>query len=428
MLPCILCCWNAARFYCKPRERALVPQSLHLSPTHCCEEAPQKNAFNLTIKEWTVCGGGAVLCRPFLASVAFPHSSNYLHIGILKALNSLLDMSCWKCGTPQTTTNVKFCIKCGAKPPGSSSPVKQTPPNNNSPTASPIKPTSTPVQPPSGTSASPQRPSTTSSSSSSTQGSPAKAPLVPSSTLQAQSPGPRTTPTSSPAKPIAPTQSPVKPPPTSSSSSTSSQAVNNNNKPTPISEDLCSACGKGLELGSGATVTDATGRQFHQECVFCVICKKKLDKEYMVKENKFYCREDYPGGPGGQCRVCYNAITTGEAVQDHKGNRYHVACFACKKCREPIDSRYSMDDQGGITCAKCAGLPSSSSSSSGSPSTGGGRGGGGAFSIEDRCHACEQALSGAVVGVGDAKYHQSCFVCPSCRVDLTKTPFLMEAG
>ncbi|ELR20426.1 LIM domain containing protein [Acanthamoeba castellanii str. Neff] len=141
-------------------------------------------------------------------------------------------------------------------------------------------------------------------------------------------------------------------------------------------------------------------------------------------QDRFYCTEDFIAANSPACAVCAQPIT-GTGAEDHTGAKYHLNCFACKRCGTPITNKYIVDSQGDLCCGHChssspPGAAGNSSSSSSSSAAG--------DSSTFRCGVCAGELSGQVVGVGDTRYHKHCFVCPGCKADLTHIPFHLENG
>lgn len=187
----------------------------------------------------------------------------------------------------------------------------------------------------------------------------------------------------------------------------------------------CAKCGSEL---SGTVATDASGRSYHPACFACAACGKQLTGDYHVVssggQDRFYCTEDFIAANSPACAVCAQPIT-GTGAEDHTGAKYHLNCFACKRCGTPITNKYIVDSQGDLCCGHChssspPGAAGNSSSSSSSSAAG--------DSSTFRCGVCAGELSGQVVGVGDTRYHKHCFVCPGCKADLTHIPFHLENG
>ncbi|VDP88357.1 unnamed protein product [Echinostoma caproni] len=102
----------------------------------------------------------------------------------------------------------------------------------------------------------------------------------------------------------------------------------------------------------------------HHKCFQCTKCKKNLQKGgFFVRDQRFYCPEDYQSSFGVTCEACH-AYVEGEAVTV-LGKTFHTHCFRCHTCGRLFSSgeRTTIID-GVYYCVSCAtqisnGLPTS---------------------------------------------------------------------
>jgi hypothetical protein len=184
-----------------------------------------------------------------------------------------------------------------------------------------------------------------------------------------------------------------------------------NSAPTPqVGERVCAMCRQKVDTKA---IEDQDHRFYHPDCFRCCVCKKALSQSYQKYNGKIYCMDDYRTALAHPCVVC-NLPIVGDGMEDHKGNKYHPACFKCSKCGEAIKLTYQVTKEGKLFCPQCA------------------PGGGPASGLADKTHcaSCKGLISGAgtAVGVGDQLFHIKCFVCPSCKADMTSVPFLTHNG
>ncbi|TPP63407.1 Actin binding LIM protein family member 2 [Fasciola gigantica] len=123
---------------------------------------------------------------------------------------------------------------------------------------------------------------------------------------------------------------------------------------------FCSVCNKRCK-GDTLKIEE---KFVHHKCFHCTKCKKKLQKGgFFVREQRFYCPDDYQSSFGVTCEACH-AYVEGEAVTV-LGKTFHTHCFRCSTCGRLFSSgeRTTIID-GTYYCVSCAtqisnGLPSS---------------------------------------------------------------------
>lgn len=124
----------------------------------------------------------------------------------------------------------------------------------------------------------------------------------------------------------------------------------------------CFKCKSALKDVQFVRVGDYT---FHKEHFTCEICQKSLHgSRFHVKDEKFYCPEDFTEKFCQTCRHCQEKITTGQVVQALNGY-YHPHHFVCKKCERPFAKGKYFEHEGfpfcedhyyeatGSMCANC---------------------------------------------------------------------------
>jgi len=123
-------------------------------------------------------------------------------------------------------------------------------------------------------------------------------------------------------------------------------------------EDLfCSKAGCGKAITD--TVVHAMGKAFHPACFACATCHENLgQKEYFILDDQPLCRHDYQLARGLICAKCRKFIDDPQftVIDDLK---YHVQCFDCTVCMQPILKGQGYRQQTGgrnihIKCENCS--------------------------------------------------------------------------
>jgi len=181
-----------------------------------------------------------------------------------------------------------------------------------------------------------------------------------------------------------------------------------NDKPTNGNADnievFCEACGKVI---TGAYLT-AQGKNWHPECFVCAIpgCKKSLQNiGFMEEKGQRYCSDCYEKLFANACGKCHKKII-GEVM--HALNKtWCVNCFVCVSCSKPFrDGVFHLEGDKPY-CIECFNNM---------------------FSTV--CKACGfriEAGDGYVEAI-KSSWHESCFNCTVCHIDLKNCGFLAVKG
>lgn len=169
-------------------------------------------------------------------------------------------------------------------------------------------------------------------------------------------------------------------------------------------ELFCEACKKAI---TGAYLT-AQGKNWHPECFVCAIpgCKKSLQSIGFIEEKgQRYCSDCYEKLYANACGVCHKKIV-GEVM--HALNKtFHVNCFVCIACSKPFrdgvfhlegDKPYCIEDFNRLFSTVCKAC---------------------GFRIE--------AGDGYVEAI-KSSWHEACFNCTVCHVDLKNCGFFAVKG
>ena len=124
-------------------------------------------------------------------------------------------------------------------------------------------------------------------------------------------------------------------------------------EPVRPSKGDCRACGKAI-IGKCLSSSDGklTGK-YHIECFVCTDCKSSFSSsDVHVLNDRPYCEHDYHYRNGSLCGSCQNGIE-GQYVEDEELYKYHVGCFCCRDCGQPLSDGYFEVD-GYVYCEKDA--------------------------------------------------------------------------
>ncbi|CAG2109728.1 unnamed protein product, partial [Medioppia subpectinata] len=73
---------------------------------------------------------------------------------------------------------------------------------------------------------------------------------------------------------------------------------------------------------------------WHEDCLKCVCCDRRLGSTFFTKADLILCKRDYfrMFGATGLCSACNKHIPGFEMVMRARRNVYHLECFKCKAC------------------------------------------------------------------------------------------------
>ena len=134
---------------------------------------------------------------------------------------------------------------------------------------------------------------------------------------------------------------------------------------------------------SGTKKMEYKGKQWHEKCFSCCVCKKPFGtKSFVPKKNDVYCSPCYDDKFASRCAKCskvktiksslyfplylnvpyFQIITTGGVKYEEKS--YHRECFTCGHCSKVLagqsftskdDKPYCADCYGNLFAKKCTG-------------------------------------------------------------------------
>ncbi|XP_063701477.1 LIM homeobox transcription factor 1-beta-like [Culicoides brevitarsis] len=98
--------------------------------------------------------------------------------------------------------------------------------------------------------------------------------------------------------------------------------------------ELCEGCGLKIEDRFFMRVVDTN---WHESCLVCSICNITLINSCYSRNSKLFCKEDYYRlFVKNNCSRCGNQISSNEFVMRVQPHVYHLECFVCCTCNQPL--------------------------------------------------------------------------------------------
>ncbi|KAM3606239.1 uncharacterized protein V6R79_013245 [Siganus canaliculatus] len=201
----------------------------------------------------------------------------------------------------------------------------------------------------------------------------------------------------SPAAPVAPSPAPVIQSPAPFSPVARGVAQRAERFAASSRTPLCGACNSVIR----GPFLVALGRSWHPEEFNCHYCHMSLaDVSFVEEQNNVYCENCYGEFFAPSCARC-NSKIMGEVMHALR-QTWHTTCFVCAACGKPFgNSLFHMED-GEPYCEKDY-----------------------IALFSTKCHGCDfpvEAGDKFIEALGHT-WHDTCFVCAVCHVNLEGQPF-----
>ncbi|RKP21645.1 LIM domain protein, partial [Rozella allomycis CSF55] len=152
----------------------------------------------------------------------------------------------------------------------------------------------------------------------------------------------------------------------------------------------------------------ALGKEYHPEHFTCTICGKVfLDGEYLERDGKPYCEQDYKHLFTKKCDRCGNPIH--ETSINALNKFWHQKCFNCEICKISFDDSKFFSHQEKPYCQEHYHLMKGNSNKTTIRGT--------------ICCVCKKGIVGKCITAQDRKYHPEHFTCSHCSRVLANTSF-----
>nr|CDS30709.1 paxillin [Hymenolepis microstoma] len=171
------------------------------------------------------------------------------------------------------------------------------------------------------------------------------------------------------------------------------------NQPTPTT--LCRHCNQSVV---GKVIT-ALGGVWHPEHFNCSYCGKNVVEEYFYEhEGAPYCTECHLSLFAPKCAFCGEAIV--DRCLEAMDYYWHPDHFFCQECHTPfVDNATAHEHQGKVFCQNCY-----------------------YSKFGERCGGCRKPITDAYIMAIDQPWHEECFKCKDCGVNLKGRNFFPEDG
>ncbi|XP_061176535.1 prickle planar cell polarity protein 3-A-like isoform X2 [Saccostrea echinata] len=168
----------------------------------------------------------------------------------------------------------------------------------------------------------------------------------------------------------------------------------------------CDGCGEPFK--GGMKKFEYKGKQWHEECFVCMVCKQPIrNMSFIPRDNEAVCVPCYEEQFAQKCSKCNGVINKGGV--SYKNSPWHRECFTCTQCNKELakEKFTSKDDK--PYCADCYGEL-----------------------FAKKCCRCSKAITGfggtKFISFEDRHWHSDCFVCYKCNTSMVGKGFLMNEG
>ncbi|VDN93572.1 unnamed protein product [Brugia pahangi] len=168
----------------------------------------------------------------------------------------------------------------------------------------------------------------------------------------------------------------------------------------------CDGCGEIFR--AGMKKMEYKGKQWHDKCFCCALCKTPIGtKSFIPKNDEVYCASCYEEKFATRCCKCKKVISTGGVT--YKNEPWHRECFCCTNCNTSLaGQRFTSKDEKPY-CANCYGEL-----------------------FAKRCNACVKPITGIggakFISFEDRHWHNDCFICAQCSASLVGKGFITDAA
>nr|CAD2173587.1 unnamed protein product [Meloidogyne enterolobii] len=168
----------------------------------------------------------------------------------------------------------------------------------------------------------------------------------------------------------------------------------------------CDGCGEIFK--AGMKKMEYRGKQWHDKCFVCALCKAPIGtRSFIPKNEEVFCAACYEEKFATRCCKCKKVISTGGVT--YKNEPWHRECFCCTNCNTSLaGQRFTSKDEKPY-CADCYGEL-----------------------FAKRCSACVKPITGIggakFISFEDRHWHNDCFVCNQCSISLVGKGFITDGA
>jgi hypothetical protein len=167
---------------------------------------------------------------------------------------------------------------------------------------------------------------------------------------------------------------------------------------------VCGSCCMNIR-GPFISALDKTWCPDHFICANPSCRAPLINLGFVEEEGQLFCEKDYEQYLAPKCGKCGRSIV-GEVVNALK-NTFHMNCFLCVKCHQPIGTGSFHNEDGKIYCQKDWGLM-----------------------FQTKCFGCQFPIEPGDrwVEAMSNNYHSECFNCSTCQINLEGQSFVAKNG
>ncbi|XP_070177106.1 LIM/homeobox protein Lhx3-like isoform X2 [Littorina saxatilis] len=111
----------------------------------------------------------------------------------------------------------------------------------------------------------------------------------------------------------------------------------------------CNGCGQPIQ---DEFILRVQGHIWHAHCLSCAACQTSLTQTCYVRGTRVFCMMDFYRLFGASCAGCGEVIPPSDVVRRAHENIYHMKCFVCVVCSEPLHTgdEFYLRDDGRLIC------------------------------------------------------------------------------
>lgn len=176
---------------------------------------------------------------------------------------------------------------------------------------------------------------------------------------------------------------------------------------------VCFACKKSIE--PDGRVVKHREKAWHQKCFTCSICEKYLKTEkFIVKGVTLFCLDCFENSQSevkpvtdkpSICDGCQQPVDVHDPHMSSDGILWHKLCFACVFCKQELIGKPFLRHKAGLLCQSCYGER-----------------------VAHTCDRCRQKIVKGGVRHNGQHFHQDCFNCANCEIQLANIKFSTRDG
>ncbi len=152
----------------------------------------------------------------------------------------------------------------------------------------------------------------------------------------------------------------------------------------------------------------SNGLEFHIECFICVVCSQQINtKDFFENETGMpMCLSCFEISKLPKCLKCKNHISGAYLMVENQA--IHYECFRCSQCESNLETKngyFKHPVSGEPICMNCNHKINAA-----------------------KCAKCQNPVVKDGISYAEKDYHQTCFKCDICSIELTKMKKIMNGS